>query len=334
MPRVTAVGLWACSGVHVARWLDPASRPPVHAIAAWPGARPLPGAERCLSVFIPSSSLPHSLPDSLTHSLPPSLHPFIPLSVPPPLLSLPITIFSLAPPLSLSLPLLSIFLSFSPSLPPISRLRRSVPSPRLGPDVALQTGRYAEAVPHLQELLHLDVSDPLCLAPMLLEGMLRCHVIAVAAAAVPSAAALTATSLQTMVHRFETVHAANPKWRYTVALAAFAFGASVTLPSDASAPAATTSPAEAVSATEATAVPTPSPSEPLSADVLLQRALASNPHVPPLLCGERCIDGASPSSVGPRGSEEEAVAIASSLFDVWTLVSGAAPWCARISRAE
>ncbi len=72
------------------------------------------------------------------------------------------------------------------------------------------------------------------------------------------------------------------------------------------------------------------PADPAAADAALAAALRRNAAVPTYLLGEAAIDGGFPSSAGPSGSEEEAVAVASCLFDVWQLVPGAVDWCRRV----
>lgn len=61
----------------------------------------------------------------------------------------------------------------------------------------------------------------------------------------------------------------------------------------------------------------------LPCDAALKAALTLNGGVAALLLREASIDGAFPSSAGAPGSEEEAVAVASSLFDLWQLVRDA-----------
>ncbi len=80
-----------------------------------------------------------------------------------------------------------------------------------------------------------------------------------------------------------------------------------------------------------------SATSPLPCDVALKAALTLNEGVAALLLREASIDGAFPSSAGAPGSEEEAVAVASSLFDLWQLVRDAMchldDWHPRSSRS-
>ena len=62
----------------------------------------------------------------------------------------------------------------------------------------------------------------------------------------------------------------------------------------------------------------------------LVRAFALNRLVPAYFTGAKSIDGAMPATTGHAGDVEEAVSIASSLFDIWQLVPGAVVWCASL----
>lgn len=67
-----------------------------------------------------------------------------------------------------------------------------------------------------------------------------------------------------------------------------------------------------------------------AADAQLLLAFRLNRLVPPYLLGDKSIDGAVPAATGHAGEVEEAVAIASGLFDVWQLVPGAVGWCSEM----
>jgi hypothetical protein len=222
----------------------------------------------------------------------------LPLSLP---LSLSLSL-SPPPPFVVSLCVLSLWLSLSAVLDVRS--------------TSAQAGRYPDGIPHSMKLLELDASDPLHQAPTLLEVLLRCFVVhshsSSSSSSVPSRGAPSdaldivnkGLLIPSILARYGTVHdGVNAKWTYATALFKFA----------------TTSPS----------VPD---SERVFAecDALLQTAMRLNAGVPALLLREAAIDGAFPSSAGASGSEEEAIAVASSLLDVWHLVPGAAAWCARV----
>lgn len=177
-----------------------------------------------------------------------------------------------------------------------------------------QAGRYTDACDVLSRLLGMDATDPLRQAPVLVETLLRCAVTSAHSSSVsasstsPCSESTTSTrstspepacaSINDVIASYEGVYGDRARWAYTTALHKFSRAGDID------------------STTTAT--------------VALLKAFTLNLLVPPYLIGDKAIDGAMPASTGHAGQREEAVSIASTLFDLWQVVPGAVSWCASL----